>query len=180
MATKQPINRADIRFSRFRLEHEDLSSGGSGCVVYHIPSKQSGMSEVKQPYALNKKAALSELAQKLGIPEPVDEAILFHCKECGQELVPSFPDWQRTQLYTREYGAITITVFFLTGEEDPEMTGWTWGLDGYSGDYEANLYETPEGAIRAAEHWATEAAVGEEDSSSDDKEGEREASESPK
>lgn len=174
MATKHLIDPADIRFSRFRLPHENLSHNGKGCLVYHIPTKQTAMAEENQPYPGNKKVALAELAKMLGIEEEVDVQTLFHCKECGQKIVPEFPEWNLTQLYVREYDETTITVYFLEGLKEEELTGWTWDVDEQSArkwaDADGALYETPEGAIRAAEEWATEATK--EDADDDDQEGE--------
>jgi len=154
----QVLDKKDVRFSRFRLPHEGLSSAGSGCIAHHIPTNQSAMSEERQPYFPNQKAALAKLAGILGIKEGWDEKTLFHCKECGQELVPLFPDWQRAYVYHREFQHSSITIYSV--EDDENMLGWTWEVDDYTGrdlfSPEPSVFETPEGAVQEAEKWARE------------------------
>lgn len=148
MAANQ-LKKSDIRVTRFRLAHEDLRDSGSGCLVYHIPTKQSFVSEGDQLFGRNKLDAMRTLCDALGVTV---ETL------ARQETTGDFPGWRTTQLYHRDYEAFSITVFFLQGEEDPELEGWTWGVDDDNGrwDYDPGVYETPEGAIRAAEKWATE------------------------
>ncbi len=151
----QQIKLDDLRFSRFRLQHEDLRSGGKGCVVHHIPTKSTALSELDQPYCRNRKEALKLLASQMGIGGEIDEVSLSSCQACGQPVVPSFPSWMRTQLYNRSYTGFSLTVFFQEGMEDEELTGWTWGVDDSHLDYDPGVYATPEGAVLAAERWAS-------------------------
>ncbi len=58
MSTKHLIDPADVRLTRFRLKHENLSSSGKGCLVYHLPTKQTVVMELDQPYPVNQKDAL--------------------------------------------------------------------------------------------------------------------------
>ena len=162
----KPFQKTDIRVTRFRLPHEDLRDSGSGCLIYHIPSQKSYVVEKAQPFYVNKGEALDQLCAALGITrEAIDQ----------QADNKAFPNWETTELHTRRYGKYTLTVYFLQGEEDPDMTGWTWGVDDDRLDIEADagLYETPEGAIKAAEKWALFLV---EEASEDDTEGERSSS----
>jgi len=128
------------------------------------------VADAEQPFPLNKKDALGLACSDLGITEE-------DLKQQQDAVV--FPDWITTQLYHRKYDAFSITVFFLRGEEDPEMEGWTWGIDDEEAEeYDPGLYVTPEGAIRAAEKWATGLLSSKNDPESDS-EGER-STESPK
>ncbi len=175
MATTHLIDPADIRFSHFRLPHENLSSGGKGCLVHHIPSKNTTMSEIDQPYLLNKKAALMELAKLLGIKGEMDVQKLFHCKECSQEIVPDFPEWKHTQLFVREVPArpyiregdeFRITVYFQEGD-DADDAGWTWAVEPDGDDLGGELYESPAGAVRAADSWLAGFGAAKDDDDAD-------------
>lgn len=147
-----PVNKSDLRETRFRLSHEDLRDSGSGCLIYHKPTKQSWVSEQEVPYFENKKIAVDQMCKALGTTV---EELLRQPKDLA-----AFPGWETTELYHREYTGITITVFFLREEEDPELRGWTWGLDDNARfDYDPGIYETATGAIRAAEKWADEHLV---------------------
>jgi len=160
----QQVKKSDIRITRFRLPDEDLRTQGSGCLIYHIPTKQSFVKETEQPFPSNKKDAMSQLCSALGTTVEALEQ---------QEDRTVFPEWTTTELYTRDYGLFIITVFFLKGEEDPELEGWTWGLESSRNwVHDPGIYETSEGAIRAAEKWASEML---EEENSDDKKDESKA-----
>jgi len=118
----------------------------------------------------------------LGIKEEVDVQKLFHCKECGQPLAPDLPGWKRTQLFTHEMGDVVVTVFFWESSEDHEdLTGWAWQHDLYDTKDDEALYETPEGAMRAADKWLAEHVGATKEADSSDSEGESSSpDESPK
>jgi len=148
--TAKQIKKSDLRETRFRLAHEDLRDSGSGCLIYHVPTKQSWVSEVDQHYIDNKKTAIEQMCKDLGTTV---EALQ------QQQDSTAFPHWETTELHHRTIGGTTITVFFLREEEDPELRGWTWGLDDDRIEYDPGIYETAAAAIRAAEKWADETLV---------------------
>lgn len=177
----KPFMKSDIRITRFRLPNEDLRDGGSGCLIYHIPTKQSYVSELAAPFHENKQKAIGDLCSALSITrEAFDQ----------QATTKVFPDWKTVEMFQRLYtldGApvFVLTVFYFDGEEDdPEVSGWTWSVesDGRTPEHDPGLYETPEGAVHAAEKWALAVYTQlNKEESADDTEGESPSpDESPK
>jgi hypothetical protein len=149
----KPFLKSDIRISRFRLPNEDLRDSGSGCLIHHIPSKQSYLSELEgAPFTENKRVAIGELCAALNITVEAFEQ---------QTTTKVFPNWGTVEMFKRAFThngtpIFTITVFHFDDEDDPSMSGWTWDVDFYDHPHQNDpgVYETPEGAIQAADKWA--------------------------
>jgi len=63
------LDAKNLKFTRFRLKHQNLASGGSGCHLCYLPTQQIFISELNAPYCSNRLAAVKALRAELGIEE---------------------------------------------------------------------------------------------------------------
>ena len=154
----QKIERKDLQFSYFRLKDQKINEDPKGVMVMHIPSGNTVLAEDGAELLDNRKLAIARLYEKMGVP--VDQwNQVNNCAACGHRLVPALEGWEIDYTYRYKLDGDNVSVALVV-IESPEDDAWYWEAtvtkdDGrVQEDHEGDLYETAEGASKAARAWA--------------------------